>query len=65
MDKKKIRQLGIMIAEYINKTNQLKAKVQELQEIYKLQQEKIKKLEKQVKAYEQTIGKTKRITGIR
>ena len=65
MNEKRIRRLGIMIANYMSLTNQLKEKMKKLQDLCIEQQKEIKKLKKQVKNYEQTIRKTKRITGIR
>ena len=64
MNKKKIRRLGIMIANYMNLTKQLKEKVQKLQEVCKLQQKEIKELKRQVTKHEQTIGKTQKSASI-
>lgn len=64
MNEKRIRRLGIMIANYMNLTNQLKEKMKKLQDLCIEQQKEIKKLKKQVEKYEQTIGKTKRSASI-
>lgn len=64
MNEKRIRRLGIMIANYMSLTNQLKEKMKKLQDLCIEQQKEIKKLKKQVENYEQTIGKTKRSASI-
>ena len=64
MNEKRIRRLGIMIANYMSLTNQLKEKMKKLQDLCIEQQKEIKKIKKQVENYEQTIGKTKRSASI-
>ena len=64
MNEKRIRRLGIMIANYMSLTNQLKEKMKKLQDLCIEQQKEIKKLKKQVENYEQTIRKTQRSASI-